>query len=571
MESKMKNIKLFFVSLLVLVSIFAQNNIVNEIDAASSSRGVVMFQNQVTPTDYIRIGTYSLNGYSEVYRCGFLFTYNIPSNARILSAELYGAISNTGATGQCSINLLGSFNFSGVSDAEFYSILAGGSNIATIQNNNCVTVDVKSHIAGQSSFYVGFIGNPESAKFQSVNARLTIKYELPVVFTVKNDPDAGVLNVDGNIVSSGTQVSRYLNETVTLGAIEQMMPDGYFHMWGNSNTNPARWDEITQSGRNTCSSSRNFSITVTSSLNSKIICAVLPKLCNLSVNSNRAGVSLNINGNTTTIPSGNIEIIEGNDVLITANNFLDNTNFLFHAFNNWENGSASATRTISNISSHTQITAIYKTQAIGWGGGLNLAPGLQYDQPIQLVWQDHPDPNVTGYYIERWIKGEGTVRLAWVDRGVQFFEDATMVYKAINDPDAKSCQYSMIAFYAPDQTESGPTETICISGEEGALAKTNDGTGNNNKTAEKPQNSLSNFPNPFNPSTVVSFSIKNAGAVQIQVYDILGRIVSTLVDGYKEAGKYSVSFNASDLPSGIYICSIKANGFAATQKMILAR
>ena len=80
-----------------------------------------------------------------------------------------------------------------------------------------------------------------------------------------------------------------------------------------------------------------------------------------------------------------------------------------------------------------------------------------------------------------------------------------------------------------------------------------------------------NFPNPFNPTTIISYSIPKSNIVTIKVYDILGREVTTLVNGYKQTGRYRVEFNAADLSSGIYFYRIKAGSFNQVRKMILLR
>ncbi|MGE5402147.1 MAG: T9SS type A sorting domain-containing protein, partial [Ignavibacteriales bacterium] len=82
---------------------------------------------------------------------------------------------------------------------------------------------------------------------------------------------------------------------------------------------------------------------------------------------------------------------------------------------------------------------------------------------------------------------------------------------------------------------------------------------------------LQNYPNPFNPSTVINFDIPQASKVSLRVYDMLGKEVATLVDGYKEIGSYSVRFNASSLPSGMYIYEIRANNFIRSGKMLLLK
>jgi hypothetical protein len=85
-------------------------------------------------------------------------------------------------------------------------------------------------------------------------------------------------------------------------------------------------------------------------------------------------------------------------------------------------------------------------------------------------------------------------------------------------------------------------------------------------------NALSaNYPNPFNPSTVINFAVKDAGLVSLKVFDILGSEVVTLVNETKEAGEYAVEFNASNLPSGVYIYKMQVNGFASSKKMLLMK
>jgi len=80
-----------------------------------------------------------------------------------------------------------------------------------------------------------------------------------------------------------------------------------------------------------------------------------------------------------------------------------------------------------------------------------------------------------------------------------------------------------------------------------------------------------NYPNPFNPSTVIEYQLPKDGFVTLKLYDILGREVSTLVNGFRAQGKYSVSFNASKLASGIYFYQLKSNGFSSIKKMILTK
>ena len=80
-----------------------------------------------------------------------------------------------------------------------------------------------------------------------------------------------------------------------------------------------------------------------------------------------------------------------------------------------------------------------------------------------------------------------------------------------------------------------------------------------------------NYPNPFNPTTNLSFVIGHLSFVTLKVYDILGREVATLVNEEKPAGVYKISFNASNLASGVYFYSLKAGGIIQTKKMVLMK
>ncbi len=80
-----------------------------------------------------------------------------------------------------------------------------------------------------------------------------------------------------------------------------------------------------------------------------------------------------------------------------------------------------------------------------------------------------------------------------------------------------------------------------------------------------------NMPNPFNPSTVISFALPVSGQVELKVYNQLGEVVKILVNGVVEAGRHQVSFDAVSLPSGIYFYTISANGTVETKKMVLLK
>ncbi len=80
-----------------------------------------------------------------------------------------------------------------------------------------------------------------------------------------------------------------------------------------------------------------------------------------------------------------------------------------------------------------------------------------------------------------------------------------------------------------------------------------------------------NYPNPFNPSTNIKFSLPNSGLVSLVVYDVLGREVATLIKKEMNRGVYNVDFYAANLPSGIYVYTLRSNNLISIKKMILLK
>jgi hypothetical protein len=80
-----------------------------------------------------------------------------------------------------------------------------------------------------------------------------------------------------------------------------------------------------------------------------------------------------------------------------------------------------------------------------------------------------------------------------------------------------------------------------------------------------------NYPNPFNPQTTIDFVVPVTGQISLEVFDVSGARVATLFDGVKQAGKYSLTFNANGLASGVYFYRYLGNGFSEMHKMVLLK
>ena len=79
------------------------------------------------------------------------------------------------------------------------------------------------------------------------------------------------------------------------------------------------------------------------------------------------------------------------------------------------------------------------------------------------------------------------------------------------------------------------------------------------------------YPNPFNPSTSMDIDLDQSGHVNVMVYNVLGQLVSTLVNGHMDAGYHSIKWNAKNMPSGMYIVKVHAGENVQTQKIMLLK
>jgi len=87
----------------------------------------------------------------------------------------------------------------------------------------------------------------------------------------------------------------------------------------------------------------------------------------------------------------------------------------------------------------------------------------------------------------------------------------------------------------------------------------------------KEYNLFQNYPNPFNPTTNINYSVPGRSYISLKVYNLLGQEVATLFEGMQLAGNYTVTFNAEELSSGVYLYQLRANDYISTKKLILLK
>lgn len=147
-----------------------------------------------------------------------------------------------------------------------------------------------------------------------------------------------------------------------------------------------------------------------------------------------------------------------------------------------------------------------------------------------------------------------------VGKGVQHYIDYDYVLTLGYTNDL--LKYDVRAYYSTEGTYSDPNY-VTVYGAESLYKK-----GAETKPVEY---SIAVYPNPFNPTTKINYQLPERSNVTIRVYDMLGRQIEELVNEVKDAGYYTEDFDGSELTSGIYICTINADKFNKSIKILLVK
>ncbi len=153
--------------------------------------------------------------------------------------------------------------------------------------------------------------------------------------------------------------------------------------------------------------------------------------------------------------------------------------------------------------------------------------------------------------------------------------NSTGEYKRYRLSSTQWAKYIMLVLHQPDWTNGGWRQISELE----ILFDSNAGFAKNDPTEETAGDQsmptefaiAQNYPNPFNPTTNINFQLPEATHVTLKVYNTLGQEVATLVDGFVEAGYHSAVWNATDVPSGIYIYHITMGSFSKSARMILLK
>ncbi len=143
---------------------------------------------------------------------------------------------------------------------------------------------------------------------------------------------------------------------------------------------------------------------------------------------------------------------------------------------------------------------------------------------------------------------------SWADLGKYKFEKGNSGYVRLGDSGGIKGQeltFDAVKWSYVDSIETGIVENKIDNPKEFSLEQ--------------------NYPNPFNPVTYIRYTVPKSSYVKLEIYDLLGKSISVLVDKYEQAGMYEVQFNGDNLSSGVYIYRLTENGLKANKKLVLLK
>ena len=222
---------------------------------------------------------------------------------------------------------------------------------------------------------------------------------------------------------------------------------------------------------------------------------------------------------------------------------------------------------LNSINGGTASITIYKNnpQSAPPSKPQNIKVTSNGTHPV-VSWDANTEPDLAGYRIYRSVDGGSFLSLSYVNKYATSYVDESakfskpiwqvkMVYKIkAKDTQGKYSVYSNSDYIYAEENNIWKKAV--------------------KKAEEKSITTYSvsqNFPNPLNPTTTISYQIPKAGNVQIKVYDVLGKEVALLVNEQKEPGRYTVQFDASNLPSGLYFYRMQSGNFTDVRKMLLMK
>jgi hypothetical protein len=234
------------------------------------------------------------------------------------------------------------------------------------------------------------------------------------------------------------------------------------------------------------------------------------------------------------------------------------------------------TRAITYIPTAQQITtfSVSRDYVSPVNSYRNQHYGTTVGQPITIYWSEHPLSNVS-YQIWRRVRHNGVTGSAalldTLSHGTTSYIDYDYLLTSSFTDDLLF--YDVRAVYSVNSSTSAE-DYIAVYGAMDASKQSDDIAAAKNLeglSIAPVEYSLGSYPNPFNPTTVIRYTMPEAGQVSLKVYNILSQEVANLIESSQSAGVHQVNFNASHLPTGIYIARLQAGAKVMTIKLQLIK
>ncbi len=372
-------------------------------------------------------------------------------------------------------------------------------------------------------------------------------YDPPKNVTVYNSfSDSGVMKVDGtqySISSSGkTFYWRNSNFPHTLEAVNNQSVDGYvwvFREWVLPNSN---------------SSSNPITISTPSSKYSNITAEFDPTYT-INFKNSFPGVgnagTIKVNGSSYNVTTPDFSIISSNT--ITAEAPYQEYNGIYYTFSSWSGGGSNPATFSPNA--NTTYTAYYS-------GSIQPLTITSYSgpagTPVVIAWVPNPNSNVV-YKVYRKIKDQsgtwsGPDLLTTLQNTTSSYTDNNVTYT--NGYTEDLIQYDIRPYYSVENV-SAQESWVTVYGNGGFVPK----RAVNGSGILPTENSLGNYPNPFNPETRITFSLKERSHVALSLYSVTGQLVSQMKEARLDCGTYETlwqgkSDEGQTMASGIYIARL---------------
>ncbi len=283
---------------------------------------------------------------------------------------------------------------------------------------------------------------------------------------------------------------------------------------------------------------------------------------------------------TTRSAPGTVRMPQSTSFNISANTSYE-INRIVYTFSQWSGASTSSSASLSSQSAteHKTYTANFNAKPL-WPE--NVAAGGYVDDPVQITWTEHPHPSVTQYQLWRIVKPLGGSQgepqlLETVNRGTTSFTDYSCIITETYTHDLVS--YDVRAYFSVNGSYSDPNYVSVFAN---SVPPRQAEDQRISRISVPKEYAISNYPNPFNPSTTFFYQLVHQANVNVMVYDVMGREIAVVVNERKSPGYHAATWHGKDkaghtLPSGVYLYRftvtslLEGEFFSTSGKLLLAK